>query len=374
MTATCPQPPETVAGVLALALADTKVLVERAKDQGETRLFHNGAGKKPGAAAGGDTRTLRTSIVHGTLARVPRDASPRVRRAPQWRAVLSAADDIETTNWGWAWQRIYGTDAIRGAPREQSSAFAERVTKRLQYATFQEARGRDARLLSATPWPSPRLDDAQKCSEWVAWAHKTLYPAVKRAEAKTLAEMWHDPEIPDMPPAPDTLAEALRLAIDAGRTLLDDTEDSSDVYLFDSSCWHEPLPRDDAACAVGEAGAVIATWLGAWSSEHLEPEDFSPTWCAALKAIDEVRAQVWPAAFQSMHGCPDHPGAEHFAEQLPVNKSATAWRNAAEYAQWLDYAQYKLLPVIRIAETRALGVRPGATDGIGTPRPVGGRR
>ena len=184
-----------------------------------------------------------------------------------------------------------------------------------------------------------------------------LRPPSKRAEADTLAEAPDGAEGAATPPAPRTIAEALGVAIDDGRTLLERNRTGTRRYRFESSLWHQKRRGPGDGCAVCAAGVIIARRLDTSDDEEAAPERFAPAWRAALRAIDRIRMHEWAEAFHLMHGAPRHRGAERFAARAPAPADGETWRDAATYTRWLDRAEHVLLPVIAVAEPDALEVR-----------------
>ena len=342
MTHTCPHPPDTLAGVLAIGLADAQCLLERATDAHNGIVFDGARVRLPGKTPVFVERRLRASLSLETLAHIPLDAPPSMRRAPEWTAALTAADELALHAWAGAWRALYGTSKRAARRREADEAFSHRVEEALR---------------DAPPWAPLEGRGARGFSKWVAWARATLAPAVKRAEADTLAEAPDGAEGAATPPAPRTIAEALGVAIDDGRTLLERNRTGTSRYRFESSLWHQKRRGPGDGCAVCAAGVIIARRLDTSDDEEAAPERFAPAWRAALRAIDRIRMHEWAEAFHLMHGAPRHRGAERFAARAPAPADGETWRDAATYTRWLDRAEHVLLPVIAVAEPDALEVR-----------------
>ena len=342
MTHPCPKPPETLAGVLALGLADAARLLEDTADAPERIILEDGCLKMPGTAPDERMRALRACLAHETLARVPLDAAPDARCAPAWTAALAAACDLQQARWASAWRQLRGWAIPAYAWRAPDETFADRLAHALEGAMLT---------------PSVRFCTREGFSQWIDWARTTLAPALEHAEAKTLAQVTDHADMSAAAPAPRTIAGALRIAIDEGRRLVRREGAGAVRYRFDSSRWHGKRLSSDAPCAVCAAGAVIARRLDGSRDEDLTPGHFAPAWRASLHAIDEIRTNLWFGAFNLMHGVPKHPGARQFAERAPEPSGCEHWDDTEGYARWLDYAARTLVPIIEIAEADALQVR-----------------
>ena len=101
----------------------------------------------------------------------------------------------------------------------------------------------------------------------------------------------------ETPPAPRTLAAALKVAIADGRTLLDAPHGQ---YVFKADRWHDGSDPE-APCAICAAGAVMARTLGASPDEEVAPHRFDGDWGWALCTIDAMRRARWASAFAMMH-------------------------------------------------------------------------
>ena len=343
MTDRCPHPPETLTGVLTLALDDAEHLVWRPEQSLDAPFFEGG----PFASATGRTRWrdlwLGTAIARETLARVPLDAHPRTRRAPVWGAALTAASALQEGLWMKAWRAVHGAGTGPGAWRKTAGEFEQRVSGTVDQRIFDEAL-----YLCKT---------VGEFSDWVAWAKRKLKPAIERTERAVFEEGVGRRPAPDSPSAPATLADTLALAIADGRSLLKASADQAAPYQFQSDLWHHSVGDDGEACAVCAAGAVMVRQLDAGGEHDVRPESFGPAWCAALNAIEDLRIGDWVRAFNRMHGTPEHPGAVYFAEHTPERNETTSWGDPKGYARWLDMAEQVLFPAVRKAEDRALEVR-----------------
>ena len=344
MTEQCPHPAKTVTGVLTLALDDAQLLIERMKSSGDEPVFGNPNPGHPKRKRPWRAPMLRTSVMRGTLARVPLDAHPRARRAPAWRAVLTCAEALEEGLWEKAWRALYGAGTGPGAWRKAAHEFAAHIARTLK---------------RATPGPNPSVETVQSFSDWVDWAGHTLHGAVERAEHDTHEAAMCNEARPGAyaADAPATLTETLEVAIADGRSLLVSGADGAARYHFNSTLWHHRLDAHGETCAVCAAGAVMVGRLDAAGGHDVTPASFAPAWTTALIAIEDMRLGAWEQAFNAMHGLPEHPGAAHFATHAPEHTGDEGWETSEEFAQWLDLAEHERLPGIRAAETQALEVR-----------------
>ena len=192
----------------------------------------------------------------------------------------------------------------------------------------------------------------------------------------------------DLPPAPRTLAAALAIAIDDGRTLVDAAQGR---YAFDAHRWHEAASLD-APCTVCAAGAVMAQRLGARPTDELEACQFRDGWDWVLHSINAMRSAQWEAAFAMMGmrnragpSVRDGPGTgmsnwvgawddtgkparERFARAVTEaienagEDLADAWATAAafvdagEYRWFLDLAADHVLPIVERCEREAVAL------------------
>ena len=215
-----------------------------------------------------------------------------------------------------------------------------------------------------------------------------------------------------IPPAPRTLAAALKIAVEDGEALL---AASQGEYAFDASRWHAGA-KAGKPCAVGAAGAVMARRLRADPSTELDPSNFGRAWGWVLQSIDAMYAANWVDAFETMRrrnhittndeheraeppdGCSEEEDADAemygwaedwreagedireldflFAQDVEweVQEAgqdlAGAWYRAAgfgnadQYRAFLDLARRRILPIVERCERETLtGARNTDADG-----------
>ena len=105
---------------------------------------------------------------------------------------------------------------------------------------------------------------------------------------------------PQCPPAPQTLAEALRMAVEDGWALL---AMDPGAYWFAAGVWHSA--RTEAApCTVCLAGTVLARRLGVDEDTNADPDHVATPWARALYALDALRATDWADAWVQLYATP----------------------------------------------------------------------
>ena len=341
MPATSVKPaPQTLRASLEHAVADGRALLKRdrriAPDVG---VWHeaarDGRPHKIGAAG---------AVMAMTLGVGPKEYAAPGHFAPRWRAALLAIEAARAGNWAGAWQVLYGRAGTSLVP-DPPGEFAHRIANALERASNE----------------TREIATRQAYAAWLEHIeHEALGPLGDIEETLSRAL-----EPARAPPAPETLAHSLRLALADGTALARRSRGAGAQYLFYSGAWHTGGHTERNTCAVCAAGSVMAGTLASPRNATLEPRHFAQTWAAALEAIQEMRVGHWRSAFGRMHGS-RHPGREGFRNAMArrvgygIDRRTIeggAFATHAQYEAWLEHVRTHVLPAVGACEAHALARR-----------------
>ena len=171
----------------------------------------------------------------------------------------------------------------------------------------------------------------------------------------------------DRPQAPDSLTEALRIAVNSGREFFAAPKKEREIYRPNSRRWHtEPGLGGNHSCEFCAGGAIIARRLGFNPTQHTDLSDWETSdqaWWCALHAINFMRMGCWALAALAMNerAATDaqRKQALRFADAMDkeLDKHTTSdyvnFFTWGEYERWIDWAEHTALPALSRCEGRS---------------------
>ena len=255
--------------------------------------------------------------------------------APRWSASLQAIQMMRVNDWASAWGLFYGASATPDIAEP-----AQRFHEHLEAAL--------ARNGAAPPmgYFTTSEDDA-RWLDHVEGAVPAPLGAIEDALAEQLAQARRAP-------APETIAEAVRIALADGRALADAARAGGTPYEFNCGVWHD----GGRSCMVNTAGCVMAGTLATPPDATVYPRHFAWPWRCALHTIEAVRCKGWREAFNTMHG-ERHAGGKAFAGTMhsathEVGAKPAVCAGLTQFEAWLDYVETDLLATLETREGKAL--------------------
>ena len=327
-----PAPPTTLRMSLERAVSDGRALLE----SDAPVAWHAGAAHNRETRLGPPTLGAAGAVMAMTLGvRAGEDAAPD-GFAARWGASLNAIDRMRWGDWEGAWKLFHGV-AENTAVRTPHKAFAKAIEAQIDRPANEVVHFRTPETYRA----------------WLDHCEGELLGVIEGVEDTLTARLA--PVRP--PPAPQTLAAALRVALSDGWALASNVRGGNARYHFNSGFWHN---AEGEPCVVCAAGSVMAGTLGAHAWATVYPDSFAYPWMCALKAIDALRARYWRSAFSTMYGM-RHAGAEPFANAMRTHPRLEAealsdFANLEEYEDWLGHVETTLLPAVAANEAQMLEI------------------
>ena len=328
-----PPAPRTLRMSLERAVVDGRALLMR----DDTVAVQATAEHRPARALHPRTVGASGAVMAQTLGVNAAEFAVREDFAPRWSASLYAIERMSVADWANAWRTLYGKTGTPALPRPD-----------IEFERRMEAVVTDK--WSATAGFTTK-DTYQA---WLAHCEREARLTLGPIENSLAAEL----EAVAAPSTPETLAGALRVALDDGRALARRARRGDTRYTFDSVHWHTGVNPWCDTCAVCAAGAVMARTLGCPELETTFPDRFAYPWERTLKAIDALRARRWRSAFDAMHG-ERHAGRKRFAQGMDSDAAAgrlrvERFRDLVGYETWLAHVETALLPAVAASEAQAL--------------------
>ena len=333
-------PPDSVHASLERAVADGRALIEAdSAFAPQAGVWHEPADDAhPRRVGAGGAVMAMTLGVGANESTTPADFAPR------WRGVLRAIDRANALDWANAWDALHGSAGTARMPNPRRS-FANRVEAALE----------------RPPRDTHRFVTKRSYEAWLRHIERDALARIAGIERDLVGEIA--PARP--PPAPETLAETVRLALTDGAALARDACNADARYTFYSGAWHGTAHDARGACVVCAAGSVMARTLQAPHDATLFPGCFAYAWTAVLEAVESVRIGDWRRAFTDMHGL-RHRATVAFATAMArtlddaggaTTPESGDFSNLAGYLAWLDHVRANVLPAVTTHEARALARR-----------------
>ena len=328
-----PAPPQSLRTSLERAIADGRALLERDAPVAIADI----ATHRPASAKRPRTVGAPGAVMAVTLGVDAGEYACSGEFSAHWGASLGATAKMAAFDWAGAWCALYGKVGPADT-RGPSAGFASRVATAL-----------------GTPWSAAgAFKTAKTYRAWLERCARDVIGPLGAVEEALVAE--HEATCP--PPAPDTLARALRVALADGRARANASRAGDTRYTFDSTHWHASRNADRDACAVCAAGCVMAGTLRAHPTDMAYPPRFGFAWERTLRAIDALRSKEWRRAYDAMHGV-RHAGGDGFAQTMCDDPQVAtthkgAFAGLVQLENWLDHVETALLPRVIANEGRAL--------------------